>query len=124
RSRRGSGNLARPAGRRGGPVDRAPHDAELKAGVEGLAAPRLAAALATTQKQGRAEAVGRVFDEVVQGLGVDDTKRGAVREAFEGVEKAEGRRLIVEKNLRVDGRKANENRPPSIHVAHPATAPG
>jgi polyribonucleotide nucleotidyltransferase len=105
-------------------VETATRDAELKARVESLAASKLAAALATTQKQGRAEAVGRVFDEVVQSLGVDETKKGAVREAFEAVEKAEVRRLIVERNLRVDGRKANEIRPISIDVAYLPRAHG
>jgi len=117
-------DLVQRAGKPRWTVDSASHDAELKARVESLAAPKLAAALATVQKQGRAEAVSRVFDEVVQSLGVDDTKKGAAREAFEAVEKAEVRRLIVERNLRVDGRKANEIRPISIDVAYLPRAHG
>ncbi len=117
-------DLVQRAGKPRWTVDAAARDAELKARVESLAAPKLAAALATVQKQGRAEAVSRVFDEVMQGLGVDDTKKGAVREAFEAVEKAEVRRLIVEKNLRVDGRKANEIRPISIDMAYLPRAHG
>jgi polyribonucleotide nucleotidyltransferase len=117
-------DLVQRAGKPRWTVDPASHDAELKARVESLAAPKLAAALATVQKQGRAEAVSRVFDEVVQGLGVDDTKKGAVREAFEAVEKAEVRRLIVERNLRVDGRKANEIRAISIDMAYLPRAHG
>ncbi len=117
-------DLVQRAGKPRWTVDPASNDAELKARVESLAAPKLAAALATVQKQGRAEAVSRVFDEVVQGLGVDDTKKGAVREAFEAVEKAEVRRLIVERNLRVDGRKANEIRPISIDMAYLPRAHG
>jgi polyribonucleotide nucleotidyltransferase len=99
-------------------------DAELKARVESVAGGKLAAALATVQKQERGEAVARVFDEVVQSLGVDDTKKAAVREAFEAVEKAQVRRLIVERNLRVDGRKANEIRPISIDTAYLPRAHG
>jgi len=99
-------------------------DGELKARVQSLAASKLATALATHEKQSRAEAVARVFDEVVQSLGVDETKKGAVREAFEAVEKAEVRRLIVERNLRVDGRKANEIRPISIDMAYLPRAHG
>jgi polyribonucleotide nucleotidyltransferase len=117
-------DLVQRAGKPRWTVETATRDAELKARVESLAASKLAAALATTQKQGRAEAVGRVFDEVVQSLGVDETKKGAVREAFEAVEKAEVRRLIVERNLRVDGRKANEIRPISIDVAYLPRAHG
>jgi polyribonucleotide nucleotidyltransferase len=117
-------DLVQRAGKPRWTVDAAARDAELKARVEGLAASKLATALATHQKQGRAEAVNRVFDEVVQSLGVEETKKGAVREAFEAVEKAEVRRLIVERNLRVDGRKANEIRPISIDMAYLPRAHG
>src|SRR5262249_57041710 len=110
--------LVQRAGKPRWTVDTTSGNAELKARVESLAAGKLATALATVQKQERAEAVGRVFDEVVQSLGVDDTKKAAVREAFEAVEKAEVRRLIVERNLRVHGRKANDIRPISIDVAY------
>src|SRR2546422_6294461 len=99
-------------------------DAELQTRVKSLAAAKLAAALGTHEKQGRAEAVNRVVDEVMQGLGADETKKPAVREAFEAVEKAEVRRLIVERGLRVDGRKVNEIRPISIDLAYLPRAHG
>ena len=99
-------------------------DAELAARVKSLAAPKLAMALATHEKQARAETVHRVFEEVVQSLGVDETKKGAVREVFEAVEKAEVRRLIVERGIRVDGRKVNEIRPVSIDMAYLPRAHG
>jgi len=99
-------------------------DAELAARVKSLAAPKLAIALATHEKQARAETVHRVFEEVVQSLGVDETKKGAVREVFEAVEKAEVRRLIVERGIRVDGRKVNEIRPVSIDMAYLPRAHG
>jgi len=117
-------DLVQRAGKPRWLVDTAARDAELKARVESLAAGKLATALATHEKQGRAEAVGRVFDEVVQSLGVDETKKGAVREAFESVEKAAVRRLIVERGIRVDGRKANEIRPISIDMAYLPRAHG
>ena len=117
-------DLVQRAGKPRWSVDTAARDAELKARVESLAAGKLATALATHEKQGRAEAVGRVFDEVVQSLGVDETKKGAVREAFESVEKAAVRRLIVERGIRVDGRKANEIRPISIDMAYLPRAHG
>jgi len=121
---RAQSDLVQRAGKPRWTVDAAAHDAELKARVESLARPKLADALATLQKQGRAEAVNRVFEEIVQSLGVDETKKAAVREAFEAVEKAEVRRLIVERNLRVDGRKANEIRPISIDTAYLPRAHG
>jgi polyribonucleotide nucleotidyltransferase len=117
-------DLVQRAGKPRWTVEASAHDAELKARVQSLAAGKLATALAVHEKQSRAEAVGRVFDEVVQTLGVDETKKGAVREAFEAVEKAEVRRLIVERNLRVDGRKANEIRPISIDMAYLPRAHG
>jgi polyribonucleotide nucleotidyltransferase len=117
-------DLVQRAGKPRWTVDASVRDAELKARVEKLAGSKLAAALATHEKQGRAEAVSRVFDEVVQSLGVDETKKGAVREAFEAVEKAEVRRLIVERGLRVDGRKVNEIRPISIDMAYLPRAHG
>ena len=117
-------DLVQRAGKPRWTVETSARDGELKARVQSLAASKLATALATHEKQSRAEAVGRVFDEVMQSLGVDETKKGAVREAFEAVEKAEVRRLIVERNLRVDGRKANEIRPISIDVAYLPRAHG
>src|SRR2546426_4593843 len=99
-------------------------DAELAARVKSLAAPKLATALASHEKQARAEAVHRVFEGVVQALGVDETKKGAVHEVFEAVEKAEVRRLIVERGIRVDGRKVNEIRPISIDMAYLPRAHG
>jgi polyribonucleotide nucleotidyltransferase len=117
-------DLVQRAGKPRWTVEASARDGELKARVQSLAASKLATALATHEKQSRAEAVERVFDEVVQSLGVDETKKGAVREAFEAVEKAEVRRLIVERNLRVDGRKPNEIRPISIDVAYLPRAHG
>jgi polyribonucleotide nucleotidyltransferase len=99
-------------------------DVELQGRVKSLAGPKLAAALATHEKQSRAEAVGRVFDEVMKDLGADETTKPAVREAFEAVEKAEVRRLIVERGLRVDGRTVNEIRPISIDMAYLPRAHG
>jgi polyribonucleotide nucleotidyltransferase len=117
-------DLVQRAGKPRWSVDASSGNAELKARVERAAASKLATALATVQKQERAEAVSRVFDEVLQSLGVEDSQKGAVREAFEAVEKAEVRRLIVERNLRVDGRRSNEIRPISIDMAYLPRAHG
>jgi polyribonucleotide nucleotidyltransferase len=87
-------------------------DQTLEARVRELAAEKIAAALAIHEKQARAEATDRALDEILQALGADDpAARGKVREAFDTVEKAEVRRLIVERGLRVDGRKVSEIRP-------------
>jgi polyribonucleotide nucleotidyltransferase len=99
-------------------------DLELAARVRSLATPRLAPALAVYEKQARADALGRVFDEVWATLGLDDTKKGAVRAAFEEAESAEVRRMIVERGIRVDGRKVDQIRPISIEVGYLPRAHG
>jgi polyribonucleotide nucleotidyltransferase len=99
-------------------------DAELEAKVSQLASQKLAAAFGTHEKHARAEAVKSVFDEVLAAVGADDTKRGAVRAAFEKVESAEVRRLIVEKGVRVDGRKVDEIRPITIETSYLPRAHG
>jgi len=92
--------------------------------VKSIAGPKLAAALAIHEKHPRAEAVGRAFDEVWTSLGLDETKKGAVRAAFEQIESAEVRRMIVERGIRVDGRKVDEIRPISIESAYLPRAHG
>jgi len=99
-------------------------DPALVVRVQSLAAAKLASALAVHEKHARAEAVGRVFDEVWAALGLDDSKKGLVREAFEAVESAEVRKMIVERGIRVDGRKVNEIRPITIEVAYLPRAHG
>ncbi|PYO00789.1 MAG: polyribonucleotide nucleotidyltransferase [Candidatus Rokuibacteriota bacterium] len=76
------------------------------------------------EKQARADAVSKLFDEVAQAVGADDTNKRAVREAFEGVESAAVRQLIVERGIRVDGRKVSEIRPIAIDLAYLPRAHG
>jgi polyribonucleotide nucleotidyltransferase len=99
-------------------------DADLAARVVQLAADRMAAALNVHDKQARAEAVTKLYDEVFQALGGDDEKKVAIREAFEAVEAAAVRRLIVERGTRVDGRKVSEIRPITIDMAYLPRAHG
>jgi len=100
-------------------------DAELAARVREVAAGKLATVFAGThEKHARADAVARVFEEVVQAVGADETRKGVVREAFEAAEKAEVRRLIVERAIRIDGRKVNEIRPITIDMAYLPRAHG
>jgi len=99
-------------------------DQLLAARVRELATAKVTAALSVVEKHGRADAVARVFDEVWAALGLEDAKKGAVRAAFEEVESAEVRRMIVERGIRVDGRKVNEIRPIAIEVAYLPRAHG
>ncbi len=96
----------------------------LAARVCEMASARLESALAVHDKQARAEAVSRVFEEVWTALGLEEGKKGAVRAAFEEAESAVVRRMIVERGIRVDGRKANEIRPISSEVGYLPRAHG
>jgi polyribonucleotide nucleotidyltransferase len=99
-------------------------DPELLARVREIAAPRLREAFRTHQKQARAEAVAKVFDDVSAAVAVDEARKGVLRAAFEEVESVEVRRLIVEDGLRVDGRRVNEIRPITIETAYLPRAHG
>jgi len=86
-------------------------DPALEARVKELATAKVVKALAIHEKQPRAQALEGVFEEVWVALGVDETLRPKVREALDKVEKAEVRRMIVEKGVRLDGRRVTEVRP-------------
>ena len=86
-------------------------DPALEARVKELATAKVVKALAIHEKQPRAHALEGVFEEVWVALGVDETLRPKVREALDKVEKAEVRRMIVEKGVRLDGRRVTEVRP-------------
>ena len=86
-------------------------DPAIQARVKELASAKVAQALSVHEKQARAKALEAVFEEIFSAVGGDETERPKVREAFEKVEKAEVRRLIVEKGIRVDGRSVKEVRP-------------
>jgi polyribonucleotide nucleotidyltransferase len=99
-------------------------DEALAARVRDLVGGRLQTALETQEKHARAEAVAGLAQDVVAALGAEEGQAGKVREIFESLEKAEVRRLIVERGLRVDGRKVNEIRPISIQMAYLPRAHG
>jgi polyribonucleotide nucleotidyltransferase len=86
-------------------------DPALEAKVIELATAKMVQALAVNEKQARAQALGAIFEEVFAAIGGDDEVRAKAREYFEKVEKAEVRRLIVDKGIRVDGRSVTEVRP-------------
>jgi polyribonucleotide nucleotidyltransferase len=100
-------------------------DLELEERVRRLLGDRLVHVLTTVhEKQARAEAVGKLAEEVFQALGGDEARRAAIREAFEAVEAAEVRRLIVERGIRVDGRGVSEIRPITIEMSYLPRAHG
>ena len=91
-------------------------DPALEAEMRRLVGDRLERAYTVHEKQARAEAVRKVLEEVMSALAPDDGRKAAVRAAFERVESAEVRRLIVDRGLRVDGRRPDEIRPITIEV--------
>src|SRR5262249_47966248 len=95
-------DLVARAGQPRWPFAAAGRNAAVTARVKELVGGRLAEIFTSVHdKQDRAEAVRALFDEVAQAVaGDDDTLKTAVREAFEEIEKAEVRRLIVERGLR------------------------
>ncbi len=92
-------------------------DPALLAKVQQVATPRVVEALAIHQKQARAEAMAAAFESVwahlvsVDHVPDEPAAKAKARECFEKVEKAEVRRLIVDKGIRVDGRSVKEVRP-------------
>jgi polyribonucleotide nucleotidyltransferase len=105
------------AGKPAWPLDpRAGEDPALEARVRELALAKITQALSIHEKQARAQALNQIFEEVFQALGGDPTIKGAAREAFEKVERAEVRRMVLDKGVRVDGRSVPDTRPITAEV--------
>jgi len=98
--------------------DQAGVDPALEARVKELATAKVVQALAIHEKHPRAQALDAILEEVSAAMSADETLRPKVREALEKVEKREVRRLIVEKGIRVDGRRVTEVRPISSEVGY------
>jgi polyribonucleotide nucleotidyltransferase len=86
-------------------------DPALEARIRDLATAKIVQALSIHEKQARAQALEAIFEEVWAAIGGDETATVKAREYFDKVEKAEVRRLIVDKGIRVDGRSVTEVRP-------------
>jgi polyribonucleotide nucleotidyltransferase len=99
-------------------------DRELEVRIRQVLGDRLSAVLAVHEKQARAEAGQKLFEDVCRTLALDEAKQAAAREIFEALEASEVRRLIVERGVRVDGRKVSEIRPISIDMAYLPRAHG
>jgi polyribonucleotide nucleotidyltransferase len=99
-------------------------DQELESRVRELATAKITQALTIYEKQARAQAMDQIFLEVFQALGGDEGTRIAIREAFERVEKAEVRRMVLERGIRVDGRTGPATRPITCEVGFLTRAHG
>jgi polyribonucleotide nucleotidyltransferase len=110
--------LRRVAGKPAWPLaPQAGEDPALESRIRELATAKITQALAIHEKQARAQAMNQIFEEVFQALGSDPARKGLTREAFEKVEKAEVRRMVLDKGVRVDGRKVGETRPITSEVS-------
>jgi polyribonucleotide nucleotidyltransferase len=83
----------------------------LEARIREMATAKIVQALSIHEKQAHAQTLGAIFDEVWAAIGDDEGAIGKAREYFDKIEKAEVRRLIVDKGIRVDGRRVTEVRP-------------
>ena len=99
-------------------------DPALEARVKELASAKVVQALSVHEKQARSQGLDAIFEEVFAAVGGDEAVRAKARGYFEKVEKAEVRRLIVEKGIRVDGRSVKEVRPIWSEVAYLPRAHG
>ncbi len=92
-------------------------DPTLEPRVRELSGAKITQALSIHEKQARAQAMDQIFEEVFQALGSDPAIRDQVRDAFEKVERAEVRRMVLDKGIRVDGRSATDIRPITAEVS-------
>ena len=83
----------------------------LETKIREMATAKVVQALSIHEKQARAQSLEAIFQEVWAAVGGDEGDAAKAREYFDKVEKTEVRRLIVEKGIRVDGRRVTEVRP-------------
>jgi len=89
-------------------------DADLQAKVEGLAAPKVAEALAIGDKQERSQAMATVTEDVIAAMVSDDERYAEhekdIKETLRTIEKRTMRRSILDKGERADGRGVDDIR--------------
>src|SRR5262249_5702263 len=92
-------------------------DAELEAPVRAAAAGRIRGVSAIADKVERGRALARVTQEVAAAVDPDGLRRGKTKEYLDKVEKAEVRRMILDRGTRIDGRQGWETRPVTAEVS-------
>lgn len=97
-------------------------DKEIMEEVKKLSLQKIKDAFKITDKKSREEAMNHVRDEVKEEMLTDPEEAGEkereIEAAFSKLEKEEARRMILEDNIRVDGRGLDEIRPISCQVAY------
>ncbi|MGE5173345.1 MAG: polyribonucleotide nucleotidyltransferase [Betaproteobacteria bacterium] len=94
-------------------------DKDLAAQVASLAMERLKTSIIIPNKMERQKTLDALLDEIKQKLKKEDdpTRNVQISTIFFGLEKDEVRKIILEKNVRADGRKPDEIRPISSAVS-------
>ncbi len=88
----------------------------IKKKIQEIALSDIQAAIVTPGKFERENAVKAVYNKILEDLAVPEEEISGYKEAFKGVEKAELRKLVVEKKTRADGRGLKDIRPITIKV--------
>jgi polyribonucleotide nucleotidyltransferase len=103
--------LAEQGGRPRWSFDPAAHqDPDLEAQVRQAAQTRIREIITVPEKAQRAQALGRLVDEVLAAVDPDGLRRAKVKEALDKLEREEVRRMILDRGVRIDGRQSWETR--------------
>jgi polyribonucleotide nucleotidyltransferase len=110
--------LAELAGAARWPFDASAHqDPDLEARVRQAAQARIREIIAIPEKVQRGQALARLIAEVLAAVDPDGLRRSKTKEYVDRVEREEVRRMILERGVRIDGRKSWETRPISAEVS-------
>jgi polyribonucleotide nucleotidyltransferase len=122
---RGQRKLAELAGKPRWAFDPAVHqDPDLEAQVRQAAHARIREIITISEKAQRGQALSRLAEEVLAALDPDGLRRAKVKEALDKLEREEVRRMIVDRGVRIDGRKSWETRPIWSEVSYLPRAHG
>ncbi len=90
---------------------------ELKAKVEAKARPAIQEAIKIQEKKARRERLGEIKDEILEELSEEEEEYTAlVKELLHDIEKKEVRSMIINQNVRLDGRGMDDIRPITCEV--------
>ncbi len=95
----------------------AQRDPALEARVRDLAQPRLREVITIADKGERGQAIAKVVGEIVAAVDPEGLQKGKVKDYIAQVEKEEVRRMVLDRGIRIDGRRAEETRAISSEVA-------
>jgi polyribonucleotide nucleotidyltransferase len=110
--------LAEMAGKPRWAFDAAAHaDPALEAKVRAAAEERIREAITIADKVQRGQILAKVAAEVMAAVDPEGLRKAKVKECLDKVEKGEVRRMILDRGVRIDGRKSWETRPISTEVS-------